>query len=93
MDMKALVFKRGGRAWYDDVLTLRRWLYKGGTHPNPTGSVADPDYTGESGQHQFLTVQLIRFQLFKIEALLNRGINVQYDATWQTYEDSQGNRV
>jgi len=93
MNMEALKFKTGDRAWYDDILTLRRWLYAGGTKPNRTGSIADPDFTNEPGQHQFLTVALKSFELHGLSAFPNKRFAVEYDATWETFEDSQGNRI
>lgn len=93
MNLDAIIFKPGAKTWYDDLMTLRKWLYSGGTKPNKTGSIADPDFTNTPGQHEFLTVALKSFEFSALGRLANERLSVDYDATWETFEDSQGNRV
>lgn len=93
MNLAALEFNDGDISWYDDAMSLRRWLYGGGTRPNKTGSIADPDFTSAPGQHEFLTVALTEFKLADLSSFPNKRFVASFDVTWQTREDSQGNRV
>lgn len=92
MPMKLLERRRGERGWHDDPLALIRWLYTGGTHPNIPGNIFDPDYP-ENSPRQFLSQALTKFEFPVIGAFPNQNMVVEMKVTWQTLEDSEGNRV
>jgi hypothetical protein len=46
--VNALQFADDGNSYWDHVYALRDWLYAGGTWPNQSGRIEDPDNAGQS---------------------------------------------
>ena len=91
-----LFLSDGDYSYHDDITTVRAFLYAGGTAPNKSGRLLDPDWDGisQADTDKWITLSIVRCQQGSYAWGPNGAyIVVPVVFTFMTRENAQGARA